>query len=312
MPGGTHDPDPPRLPRFRLRGSHPLRRPVPAAFGQPGIRRRGPCRALRPARPTPGRHRRQAVPPPRFGLPPFRSPLLRGSSLFLRVLRCFSSPGAPPVAGVPARSAGGLPHSDTPGSQAASASPGRFAARPRPSSAAGAKASPVRPSPRPCRVSLARSRPSGPARAERPSAVVAALRIGFPVFRRQCVSGCLCVFCTRTGASTTPSPPSSNGGPGVPAVHGREAWVPRASGCQGANGTGGRVMHRAEDGAVGRERRTIAARCVAVPPRRRRVAAGRSTPVGGTPRDRCRPAVGSPVPRSTWVGGVSPRSLERR
>jgi hypothetical protein len=27
------------------------------------------------------------------------------------------------------------------------------------------------------------------------------------------VSGCLCVFCTRTGASTTPSPPS-NGGPG--------------------------------------------------------------------------------------------------
>ena len=151
MPGGTHDPDPPRLPRFRLRGSHPLRRPVPAAFGQPGIRRRGPCRALRPARPTPGRHRRQAVPPPRFGLPPFRSPLLRGSSLFLRVLRCFSSPGAPPVAGVPARSAGGLPHSDTPGSQAASASPGRFAARPRPSSAAGAKASPVRPSPRPCR-----------------------------------------------------------------------------------------------------------------------------------------------------------------
>ncbi len=131
-------------------------------------------------------------------------------------------------------------------------------------------------------------------------------RIGLPVFRRQCVSGCLCVFCTRTGASTTPSPPSSNGGPGVPAVHGREAWLPRASGCQGANGTGGRVMHRAEDGAVGVERRTTAARCVAVPPRRRRVAAGRSTPVGGTPRDRCRPAVGSPVPRSTWVGGGEP------
>jgi len=30
-----------------------------------------------------------------FGLFPFRSPLLREYSLFLRVLRCFSSPGAP-------------------------------------------------------------------------------------------------------------------------------------------------------------------------------------------------------------------------
>jgi hypothetical protein len=32
---------------------------------------------------------------PRFGLLPVRSPLLRESSLFLRVLRCFSSPSAP-------------------------------------------------------------------------------------------------------------------------------------------------------------------------------------------------------------------------
>jgi hypothetical protein len=32
----------------------------------------------------------------RFGLLPFRSPLLGKSSLFLRVLRCFSSPGSPP------------------------------------------------------------------------------------------------------------------------------------------------------------------------------------------------------------------------
>ncbi len=31
----------------------------------------------------------------RFRLLPFRSPLLRESSLFLRVLRCFSSPGSP-------------------------------------------------------------------------------------------------------------------------------------------------------------------------------------------------------------------------
>ena len=33
--------------------------------------------------------------PMRFGLLPFRSPLLRESFLFLWVLRCFSSPGAP-------------------------------------------------------------------------------------------------------------------------------------------------------------------------------------------------------------------------
>ncbi len=84
-----------------------------------------------------------------FGLLPVRSPLLRESSLFLGVLRCFSSPGAPPLPRVPGRAPGGLPHSDTPRSQAASASLGRFAAWPRPSSAANAKASTVRPSSRP-------------------------------------------------------------------------------------------------------------------------------------------------------------------
>src|SRR4051794_15765134 len=56
---------------------------------------RGGCRPLQPTRPTPSWHRRQAVPPQRFGLLPVRSPLLRESSLFLGVLRCFSSPGAP-------------------------------------------------------------------------------------------------------------------------------------------------------------------------------------------------------------------------
>ena len=38
---------------------------------------------------------RQTTQSPRFGLLPFRSPLLRESSLFLEVLRCFSSPGSP-------------------------------------------------------------------------------------------------------------------------------------------------------------------------------------------------------------------------
>jgi hypothetical protein len=88
------------------------------------------------------------MPPAGFGLLPVRSPLLRESSLLLGVLRCFSSPGA--LFGitpeVPGRAPGGLPHSDIPGSPAASASPGHFAAWPRPSSAANAKASTMRPS----------------------------------------------------------------------------------------------------------------------------------------------------------------------
>jgi hypothetical protein len=99
---------------------------------------RGRCRRLHQDRPTPCGHRRQAVPPPRFGLLPLRSPLLRESSLLLGVLRCFSSPGAPSrvTPGVPGRAPGGLPHSDISGSPAASASPEHFAAWPRPSSAA--------------------------------------------------------------------------------------------------------------------------------------------------------------------------------
>jgi hypothetical protein len=43
-------------------------------------------------RPTPVAQRRQPVTRNRFRLLPFRSPLLREYSLFLRVLRCFSSP----------------------------------------------------------------------------------------------------------------------------------------------------------------------------------------------------------------------------
>ena len=64
-----------------------------------------------------------------FGLSPFRSPLLGGSLrfLFLRLLRCFTSPGSSPL-----RSHGtapmGLPHSDIRGSLPACGSPRRFAA----------------------------------------------------------------------------------------------------------------------------------------------------------------------------------------
>ncbi len=58
---------------------------------------------------------------PRFGLFPVRSPLLGEYSLFLGVLRCFSSPGSRLAGYVftcrrPAITPGGLPHSETVGS----------------------------------------------------------------------------------------------------------------------------------------------------------------------------------------------------
>ena len=68
---------------------------------------------------------------PRFGLLPVRSPLLRQSIvffLFLRVLRCFSSPRSPTLSGVTGLLPAGLPHSDTHGSIPACGSPCIFAA----------------------------------------------------------------------------------------------------------------------------------------------------------------------------------------
>ena len=72
------------------------------------------------------------VPQVGFGLLPFRSPLLRESSLFLRVLRCFSSPRSLLStyvfsAAVPGSSPGGFPHSDILGSSPAHGSPRLFA-----------------------------------------------------------------------------------------------------------------------------------------------------------------------------------------
>ena len=58
---------------------------------------------------------RDASPRPRFGLGRFRSPLLTPSLvcfLFLRVLRCFSSPGSPPARPGGGIAPAGLPHSE--------------------------------------------------------------------------------------------------------------------------------------------------------------------------------------------------------
>ncbi len=69
---------------------------------------------------------------PRFGLFPVRSPLLGEFFLFLRVLRCFSSPGSRPTPYVfggrtPLVRNGGFPHSDIPGSTPVHGCPRLFA-----------------------------------------------------------------------------------------------------------------------------------------------------------------------------------------
>ncbi len=61
-------------------------------------------------------------------------------SLFLRLLRCFSWPGSRSPTGAPPNG-GGLPHSETSGSQPARGSPEHIGAVPRPSSARSALAS---------------------------------------------------------------------------------------------------------------------------------------------------------------------------
>ena len=92
---GTHACTPPQPPTRHLRDSHPLRSTVPVPFSYVGSLRRAVGTPLRAHRPTPEQQRVPARTLPGFGLLPFRSPLLRESSLFLRVLRCFSSPSAP-------------------------------------------------------------------------------------------------------------------------------------------------------------------------------------------------------------------------
>ena len=82
---------------------------------------------------TPRLQRLRPITQPRFGLLRFRSPLLTECSLFLEVLRCFSSLGVLVTVYVFNRASrditpGGFPHSDISGSTLARNSPKHFAA----------------------------------------------------------------------------------------------------------------------------------------------------------------------------------------
>jgi hypothetical protein len=82
---------------------------------------------------TPRLQRLRPITQPRFGLLRFRSPLLTECSLFLEVLRCFSSLGVLIPTYVfsrvsPGITLGGFPHSDISGSTLARSSPKHFAA----------------------------------------------------------------------------------------------------------------------------------------------------------------------------------------
>ena len=133
---------------FRVRGCHPLRPAFPGVF---------PYALFFPSAgpSTPGAPRR-----PRFGLAPFRSPLLGGSLLFSfpPATWMFRFAGLASalrrMAGLPPA---GFPHSGTRGSQAARASPRNFAACRALRRHWEPRASPVRP------LSLARRRASLPA-----------------------------------------------------------------------------------------------------------------------------------------------------
>jgi hypothetical protein len=94
--GGTHAHVPHVPTPVRLRDSHPLRSPVPAAFRSRCRSLRAPCCGLRTSRSTPHAHRQQPFTHARFGLLPVRSPLLRESSLFLGVREMFQFPRFPP------------------------------------------------------------------------------------------------------------------------------------------------------------------------------------------------------------------------
>src|SRR5689334_11542277 len=105
-----------------------------------------PCRAPRSTPTTPTQKRRQPIALSEFGLFPFRSPLLRECSLFLQLLRCFSSLAylhlaylvQPGVTGHDPSRVSPFGHLRI---TVCSRLPEAFRSLPRPSSALGAKAS---------------------------------------------------------------------------------------------------------------------------------------------------------------------------
>ena len=127
---------PPTTRQFRLRGCHPLWLAFPDHSSTNSLSYAGPT--------TPACYAH------RFGLIPFRSPLLWEYSLFLELLRCFSSLGSllcPMCSGINSKvsTLTGFPHSDIPGYSTCTQFPGTFRSVPRPSSAFDAKASPAHP-----------------------------------------------------------------------------------------------------------------------------------------------------------------------
>ena len=175
VPRGTHAPVP-RAPAQSAYGTLTLSgRP----FQQRSAPTQPPAAALplgpdRPSNPV-AASGRQPSGRRRFGLLPFRSPLLRESLSLPRGTEMFHFPRCPPSQSSkrspshPSQEGGAaphrarLPHSDTPGSPLARSSPGRFAARPRPSSALTTQASTVCPSPQSAPVASARHRQTGTA-----------------------------------------------------------------------------------------------------------------------------------------------------
>ena len=126
---------------------HALR--LPRSF----LTRRPAGRRITRSPPTPPRQRLPPLTSQRFGLVPFRSPLLRESRFLSFPLgtEMFQFPSLPHAPYGFRRAhhritGGGLPHSEIPGSTVGQHLPRAYRSRPRPSSALGAKASTVCPS----------------------------------------------------------------------------------------------------------------------------------------------------------------------
>jgi hypothetical protein len=116
---------------FRLQAFHLLWSAIPSASARRGLcNSSASSQGCTEAPATPDGKRLRAITPVRFGLVPFRSPLLRKSLRFpfLQVLRCFSSLGMASATyglsrGFRGMTPGGFSHSETHGSKPANGSP---------------------------------------------------------------------------------------------------------------------------------------------------------------------------------------------